>query len=111
MRLPLILNRRRNKPLSLTALIVVVAICGWKLGIKPAMIRAEEWTGTIVAKDTQRPILSVGSSRHRRQTTYYWTVNCGDEEREVEVLSHLYHKAQTGQRVVKVKGERWPRLP
>lgn len=70
------------------------------------MIKAEEWTGTIVAKDTGRAFFSSNRRQH-----YYWTVDCGDKKRDVEVTWQMWQAARKGQRVVKVKGERWPRLP
>lgn len=99
---------RRSKGASLVAILFVVGMAGWKFVAEPAMLRADEWQGTVVAKDTGRPFFS--SSRYRRQH-YYLTVDCGNEKREVEVTWQIYNAARKGQRAVKVKGERWPRLP
>jgi hypothetical protein len=99
---------RRTKGGSLLLVVFLVAMGGWKFVAEPAMIRAEEWSGTIVAKKTGRPLFS--SSRHRRQH-YYLTVDCGDKKRKVEVTSRMYSDAREGRRAVKVKGERWPQLP
>jgi len=99
---------RRSRGGTLLTLAIVVVIGIWKLVAGPAMIKAEEWNGTIVAKETGRPFFS---SRHDRRQHYYLTVDCGDEKREVEVTWQMYNAARKGTRAVKVKGERWPRLP
>ena len=101
-------GRRRTKGGPLLLLVFIVGIGGWKFVAEPAMIRAEEWSGRIVAKKTGRSFFS--SSRNRRQH-YYLTVDCGDKERKVEVTWRMYSDAREGRRAVKAKGERWPRLP
>lgn len=101
-------GRRRTKGGSLLVIVFLAGMAGWKFVAEPAMIRAEEWSGTIVSKETGRPFFS--SRRHRRQH-YYLTVDCGDKKREVEVNWQMYNAARKGGRAVKVKGERWPRLP
>jgi hypothetical protein len=101
-------GRRRTKGGSVAVLALFAGLAGWNFIAKPAMIRAEEWTGTIVSKDTGRPFFS---SRRNRRQHYYWKVDCGDKTREVEVTWQMYNEAKKGQQVVKVKGERWPRLP
>jgi hypothetical protein len=100
-------GRRRTKGGSLVVLAFVVVLAGWKFFAEPAMIKAEEWSGTIVSKETGKPFFS--SRRHRRMH-YYLTVDCSGKEREIEVTSELYTQAQKGHRAVKVKGELYPRL-
>jgi len=100
-------GRRRTKGGSLLVLVFVVALAGWKFVAEPAMIRGEEWSGTVVKKETGR---SFFSSRHSRRQHYYLTVDCGEEKRTVEVNWRIYSEAQKGRRAVKVKGELAPRL-
>lgn len=99
---------RRTKRRSLLVIVLVLGMAGWKFVAEPAMIRGEEWTGTIVSKQTGQPFFS---SRHNRRQHYYLTIDCGEKNREVEVPWQMYNAASEGGRAVKVKGERWPRLP
>lgn len=100
-------GRFRTKGGSLLVIVFFVALAGWKFIAEPAMIRAEEWTGTVVHKETGRPFFS---SRSDRRQHYYLTVDCGDEKHTIEVNWKIYSEAQKGRRAVKVKGELWPRL-
>ena len=99
---------RRSRRSTLLALVVFVVIGSWKLVAEPAMIRAEEWSGTIVKKETGRSFFS--SARSRRQH-YYLTVDCGDKKRTIEVNWQIYSEASKGSRATKAKGELSPRLP
>ena len=99
---------RRTKGGSLVVLLFCVVLAGWKFVAEPAMIRGEEWSGTIVKKETGRPLLP---SRRSRRQHYYLTVDCGDKERKIEVNWRLYSEARKGRRAVKAKGDLWPRLP
>ncbi len=67
---------RRTKGSSVLVLAFLAAIAGWKFVAEPAMIRGEEWSGTIVKKETGRSFLS---SRSNRRQHYYLTVDCGDK--------------------------------
>ena len=83
-------------------------MAGWTFFAEPAILRAQEWTGTVLAKDTGRHFFS---SRNHRRTYYYLTVDTDDGQREVEVPWRMFNDAHEGDRAVKVKGELYPRLP
>jgi len=97
---------------------LVLAVLGgfalWEFGIKGPRMEAEAYSGTVVEKSRSRNwwrgLRQPGEPAYRYYT-YSLTLRLeSGGTREVKVPHSLYTRANPGDAIRKLKGERWPKL-
>ncbi len=101
---------------AILALLILGAVLGLKFAIMASIAERQAWEGKITDTYKKRDWLrGLKKWRDMRREylyyDYYWEVKCADgQTRQVEVPHHSWGKADVGDPVRKVRGERWPRL-
>jgi len=86
------------------ASILVLGPLLWLYVIRPPLARSERWEGVIVER------FEKAHGGNFKYHTYHWRVECEDgATRSVDVDTALYTSVRVGDRVCKLKGDRYPR--
>ena len=87
--------------------LLVAAPLAWRYVGRAQVAKLSSWQGTIADQFTE----THRSGRYSRYTTYHWRVTCDDgTTRTAEVSQALHGMGRIGERVYKLRGERWPHV-
>jgi len=87
--------------------VLVAAPMAWRYWGRAQFAKLSAWEGTIADQFTEQH----RSGQYTRYTTYHWRVTCDDgTTRTAEVSQMLHGMGRMGERVYKLRGERWPHL-
>lgn len=99
---------------SAIAAVAIFAAIAW-IGAEDMIARRDTWNGTIVEVDKRRKWWKGHIKPLDRKTylyyNHYWEIREADGKvRMVKVPHTAWQKGEPGKKVVKIKGERWPKI-
>lgn len=104
----------RQRLIRLALVLVIIAgFVGYEFGYKSAKAKNEQWQGTLVHSYRKRiwwkGIMGPMETRPYLFYNYYWRVQREDgSQLDARVPHVLWQKAQEGDPIRKIQGQRWP---